>query len=439
MNAHATPIRFLGLTLQPDIRRLFVSHFLIASFATIMLASFLPQMQAYLLTEFLNLPEAQHGRISGMLNSWQEIVIIAIVAVVGPLSDKWGRKPLMVGGFLLMAVGISLHPLSSSVGELLAYRCIFAVGVGAVIVMIVTLLADYIADESRGKAAGYQGVMNGLGAVVAVFLLLRLPAMFQAEGSSATDAGTITYLIVAGLAVLAALCMALGLKGGRAHPANKDHLPLRSLAAAGFHAARNPRIALAYGASFIARGNLAIVGTFLALWGANYGTSELGLSRSEALAKAGMLVGMAQGTALLGAPLFGILADRLDRVRALGVALLVSGLGYGATFFVSDPFSGLMMGCAVFIGLGEVGCIITSGVLISEQSPEHNRGAIIGTFNLSGAIGILVASVAGGWLFDQWREPGPFVAFGLLAFVMMFAAAALTRREQQTTRAAIPA
>ena len=81
--------------------------------------------------------------------------------------------------------------------------------------------------------------------------------------------------------------------------------------------------------------------------------------------------------------------------------------------------------------MGDLGCIITSGVLISQQSPEHNRGAIIGTFNLAGAVGILVASVVGGWLFEHWREPGPFVVFGALALVMMIAAVLLSRRERR--------
>lgn len=415
----ASGTRFMGLQLQPDIKRLYVSHMLLASFCFIMLASFLPQFQAFLLTEFLDVPEAKHGRISGMLNFWQELVIIVVVAVVGPLSDKVGRKVIMSGGFFIMAIGLALHPQSSSVAELLAYRCVFAVGAGAVIVMLVTLLADYIADESRGKGAGFQGIMNGLGAVVAVFLLLRLPTFFQKGGSTAVEAGTTTYYIVAVTAAIAGVLMAIGLKGGRPKAAEEAKQSFIELASAGFKAAKDARIALAYGASFIARGNLAIVGTFLALWGANYGTSELGLDRAEALAKAGALVGMAQGMALLGAPFFGILADKLDRVNALAVALTISGIGYSTTFFVTDPFGGLMIFCAIFIGLGEVGCIITSGVLIAQQSPEHNRGAIIGTFNLSGAVGILVASVAGGWLFDHWREPGPFVAYGLLALIMM--------------------
>ena len=427
MTATATA-RFLGLHLQPDIRRLYVSHFLLASFVAIMLSSFLPQMQAFFLTEFLDLPPERHGRVSGMLNFWQEIVIIGVVAMVGPLADRIGRKPLLSGGFILMGIGIGLHPLADTLGELLAYRCVFAVGVGAVIVMIVTLLADYIADESRGKAAGLQGVMNGLGAVVAVFLLLRLPALFQGNGGDAVAAGTQTYLLVAGLAILAGIAMAFGLKGGRPKAAEEARQSFPTLIRAGYSAARDPKIALAYGASFIARGNLAIVGTFLALWGANFGTEDLGMDRATALAKAGALVGMAQGMALLGAPVFGVLADKLDRVKALAIALCISGIGYSSTVFVHDPFGGAMIVCAIFIGLGEVGCIITSGVLIAQQSPEHNRGAIIGTFNLSGAVGILVASVAGGWLFDHWREPGPFVAFGVLAFGMMGAAVLVNRR-----------
>lgn len=283
---------------------------------------------------------------------------------------------------------------------------------------------------------GGQRVMNGLGAVVAVFLLLRLPAIFQGDSGDAIAAGTQTYLLVAGLAVLAGISMAFGLKGGRPQAAVEARQSFPDLVRAGYSAARDPKIALAYGASFIARGNLAIVGTFLALWGANFGTEELGMDRAAALAKAGALVGMAQGMALLGAPVFGILADKLDRVRALAVALCISGIGYTSTFFIHDPFSGAMIFCAIFIGLGEVGCIITSGVLIAQQSPEQSRGAIIGTFNLSGAVGILVASVAGGWLFDHWREPGPFVAFGVLAFGMMVAAVWLRRRTPTPAAAA---
>ena len=166
MSTPASPttngLRFLGLDMQSEVLRRHFIHFLIANFALIMLASFLPQMQAYMFSEFLHLPQDVHGRTSGMLNFWNEIVIIIVVALVGPLSDTWGRKPLMVGGFFIMAIALVLHPQARSVADLLVYRCVFAVGVAAVTVLAVTLLADYVHDRSRGKGAGLQGVMNGL-------------------------------------------------------------------------------------------------------------------------------------------------------------------------------------------------------------------------------------------------------------------------------------
>jgi MFS family permease len=431
MNQNAGVARYLGLDLQSGMRRTFINTWLLSNLALVMLASYQPQMQPYLLTEFLHEPVERHGRISGMLNFWQEILIIVVVALVGPLSDKIGRKPLMAGGFFIMAGAFALLPHATTVGELLGYRLIFGVGVACVTVQVVTLLADYVANRSRGKAAGFQGVMNGIGAMIAVFLLMRLPAIFQRGGSSAVEAGFQTYYLVAGVSALIGIAMVFGLKGGRPRAAVESRQSFGELARAGFGAARDLRIALAYGGAFLSRGNLTIVGTFLALWGANYGTETLGLARSEAMARAGMLMGIAQSVALLSAPLFGLMADRIDRVKALGIAMAFSAIGYGGTFFVDNPYGGLMIGLAIFIGLGEVGCIITSGVLIAQQSPEHNRGAVIGTFNMCGAIGILAANVVGGWLFDHWREPGPFVAFGLLALLMMVAAFTLARHERR--------
>lgn len=127
-------------------------------------------------------------------------------------------------------------------------------------------------------------------------------------------------------------------------------------------AARDPGIALACGACFVARGNLAIVGTFFTLWLANYGTVELGMSRAEAIAK--------------------------------------------------------------------VGCIITSSVLIAQQSPLKMRGSIIGCFNLTGAIGIMVASKVGGTLFDSRREAAPFMLFGLAALLVLVWSLLLRKKVQ---------
>ena len=412
------PRRFLGVSLAPEVSGGNILTFYFACLATIMFASFIPQSQPFLLTEFLGIEPERHGVISGLLNFWAEIAIIISVAIFGPLSDRLGRRPVTALGFLLMSGGIALYPFAESIPQLLAFRLLYAVGVAAVTTTIVALVADYVQDQSRGRATGMQGVMNGVGAMICVFLLLQLPAILQRGGASAQEAGIQTYSIVAVIAFLTGILMLFGLKPG-ARSKSEHSESLLTIASRGLAAGRDPGIALAYGASFIARGNLMIVGTFFTLWVTNFGTAEMGLSRADALARAGMIVGIAQGCALLGAPLFGILADKIDRVNALRIALLISAIGYGSTFFVTDPFTTGMIVCAVLIGLGEIGCIITSGVLVAQQAPESHRGAVIGFFTLSGAVGILVASVVGGYLFDAWRPSGPFVFFSGAALVVL--------------------
>jgi MFS family permease len=86
--------------------------------------------------------------------------------------------------------------------------------------------------------------------------------------------------------------------------------------------------------------------------------------------------------------------------------------------------------------MAEVGCIITSGVLIAEEASERLRGSIVGVFTLSGAVGILIASIVGGYLFDHWLQTGPFVFFGIIsALVMVWALILRSRLDQQTNPA----
>ena len=77
----------------------------------------------------------------------------------------------------------------------------------------------------------------------------------------------------------------------------------------GIAEAKRPLIGLAYAASFVARGNLAVVGTFYTLWASIYGTTVLGLTSAEALAKAGGVLAISYMASLLTAPVFGIMSD----------------------------------------------------------------------------------------------------------------------------------
>ena len=92
MNTESARRRIIGLFVSDGVSGLNLGSYYLACFVSIMLATFLPQSQAFLLTEYLKIPESEQGVISGNLNFWGEIVIITTVGLFGALSDKVGRR-----------------------------------------------------------------------------------------------------------------------------------------------------------------------------------------------------------------------------------------------------------------------------------------------------------------------------------------------------------
>ena len=414
-NTNKDSIRFIGLDLAAGVSKTNMRTFYLICFSSIMVAVFLAGAQPFVLEEILGIPTESQGSISGSLAFWGEIVIILTASMYGALSDKVGRKNITVFGYLLIAAGVFIYGLAQDYKTLLLARLIFALGFSALNAMLIALVADYARNRSRGRATGYLGVMNGLGAMISVLVLLKLPVYFSGRGMDPTSAAFATYSIIAMIVVVIAVILFFGLKPGASRSSEHDEKNLIAQSKEGFAAAKDPGIKLAYFACFVARGNLAVVGTFFTLWAALYGKSELGLSYAEGIAKGGAVLVISYVASLLSAPLFGVLSDRMNRVSALSVTLFIGFVGYGSTLFIKDPFSAVMLLSLVLIGMAEVGCIITSGVLIAQQAPLAIRGSVIGTFSLCGAIGILFASKVGGWLFDNWMATGPFVLFGGVA------------------------
>ena len=407
------PVRLVqGVT----ITNMFTYYF--ATVLSMFVMSFVPQFQPFLLTDFLGISESQQGVLTGNLAFFAEVVILVSIGGWGTLSDKTGRKFVFSMGFSVMAVALYLLPTANSILILFLFRGLFALGAAAVTTMLATVIADYAIDDDRGKASGFQGIGNGIGAMLTVFLALQLPKVFMGRGLTALSAGQITYWIMAGIAVFAVVILGFGLQN-RTQVQKEQKKSILQISQEGFAAAKDPGIALAYMAAFISRGDLVIVGTFFTLWIVTYGTAQAGLSTAEALSRAGMIIGISQTFALITAPIFGMLADRMNRANATILAVGLASIGYGATYFVKDPTSPGIFLVAALIGIGEISGVIASGVLIAQHATSEIRGSVIGIFSLCGAIGIMVATGVGGQLFDNWLPQGPFVLFSLLGIVVV--------------------
>lgn len=422
-----TPTKFGPIRLMQGVTAANMFTYYFATVTSLLLFTFLPQFQPFLLAEMLSIPESEQGVISGNLSLFGEIIILFTIGGWGTLSDKTGRKVVFGAGFLLMAASLYLYPNVTSIPMLFAFRGLFALGSSAVTTMISTVIADYAIDKDRGKASGLQGVGNGIGALLTVFVILQLPKRFIADGISAFEAGQLTYIVLAVIAAVSAVILFIGLQN-RTQTQKEQKKSILEISKEGFAAAKDPGVALSYMAAFISRGDLAIVGTFFTLWVVTYGTAQKGMTTADALASAGMIIGISQTMALITAPVFGMFADRMNRANAVILAVAMASIGYGSTIFVSDPTSPAIFLVAALIGIGEISGVIASGVLIAQQAPRDIRGSVIGIFSLCGTFGIMIATGIGGQLFDNWLPQGPFILFSALGWVVVIVGLIIRKR-----------
>ena len=84
------------------------------------------------------------------------------------IADRFSRKPLIVFGLLLFALGGAVAAMSESIYGVILGRAI--AGAGAVSAVVMALLADVTREENRSKAMAVMGMSIGLSFVVAFSL-----------------------------------------------------------------------------------------------------------------------------------------------------------------------------------------------------------------------------------------------------------------------------
>lgn len=412
------------LLLAEGVRRRHALAYLFAAFVSIGLFTYLTALSPYVFRINLAIPESEQGRLSGQLQFWQEIVLLAVIGGCGALSDRVGRRTVYVAGFAVLALAYALYPFAGSTASLMAYRLVFALGVAATSAMLATIAGDYPLERARGRFVGTSFFLNGLGSVLFFVGLTRLPNVFAGGGADPLWAGRYAYLAVAGIALLAALVM-LGLKPGL--PVARASRPsLGQLLREGVLAARNPRIALAYGSAFTARADMSMVTLFLGLWAVQAATAA-GASAAQATARAGAVIGISQATALVSAPLIGWLGDRVDRVVLMIIAFGLAALGYGWVGLTADVLAPAAIPALVLLGIGQSSTILASTVLMGQEARAEIRGSVFGVQSFCGGLGILAISAIGGWLYDAEGPGSPFALIAMLNLLVLAWAAWVKR------------
>ncbi|KAJ3107851.1 hypothetical protein HDU97_003199, partial [Phlyctochytrium planicorne] len=480
------PNTFLGcLELAPGTSVLSFSAYLLATSLNICLFVYLNSSQTFVLTQILRVPTEILGDTSGTLTFADELLSLVAVWMWGIASDLLGRRIVYVSGFVIMSLALGFYTFAGNVyPQLLLLRLLFAVGGAAASSMLTAVLSDYATDKDRGKSSGLVGLVSGLGALLALFVFLRLPSNFDDPVRGLKT----TYIMVAGIAFVFGLFLLLALRrdsgtairspdqpptatttatqgeeetdqedtaseasksvgqngatrttpphqnGGAAPPSGgavavseQERAPgetiqsVLRLALDGVLAAKNVRVLLGYIGASLARGDTVIITIFMPLW-VYKSYIEKGLCEApspddpdikdvcrQAYLRASALSGVTQTLALVAAPLFGWLADRFYGPFATIFAGTLGAFSYGLLFRL-DPLKNSIWPVVCLVGVAEIGMVIGSLHLVTSNAhvPARIRGSVAGVSSACGAIGILVTSKLGGWLFDRWEKGAPF-------------------------------
>ncbi len=137
-----------------------------------------------------------------------------ISPLAGALSDRIGRRPIMVTGLALQAIGFTWvaarGSLSTSWIELTVALLVAGIGVSMALPTVPTAVLSAVAPEEMGKASGINYMAQRFGAVFAIAIG---SAVFSATGHLGTPASVTAGFkpalwVCAGFALLAALTAA---------------------------------------------------------------------------------------------------------------------------------------------------------------------------------------------------------------------------------------
>lgn len=160
---------------------------LAASSQVMIVAPILPQIG-----EALEVPEA----LLGTLITGYAVALSAMALIAGPISDRIGRRSILLYGTGAMTVALCLHALTDSFATLLGARILAGAAGGILTGSAVSYVGDYFPYRRRGWASGW--VMSGF----AVGQILGVPAGTILAGTYGHEA---PFLLFAGVMTFAFL------------------------------------------------------------------------------------------------------------------------------------------------------------------------------------------------------------------------------------------
>jgi MFS family permease len=328
----------------------------------------------------------------------------------GTLSDRFGARPVVLAGSVLLSLGLALASRSGSLLEFqLIYGLLVGFSAGSLFPPFIAVVSNWF-DQRRALAVSLTSAGVGMAPMIVSPFANWLLTVQDWRGAQLT---------------IAALCAAVMV------PASLlVRQPPGAAAGAGMGAqapGAGGGVETSLGKALASLPFVVLGATYFACCAMHSGPIFHTISYAMVCgipAAAAVSIYSLEGLAGLGGRvLFGVLGDRYGAKRVLIAGLLVQALAAGAFVFASR-LADFYMTSFVF-GLAYGGVMPLYAVLARSYFGPNIMGGVVGAASLIASLGMSLGPLAGGWIFDAygsytWLYVGSF-ALGLGAVAIAFA------------------
>ena len=334
------------------------------------------------------------GTELGLLVASYAVMRLIFGPVWGSLSDRVGRKPIMMIGVLGYGITMIGFGLATKLWMMFAARSLSGILSSATSPTTMAYIGDSTSERDRSAGMGVLGAAAGIGTIFG-------PAL---GGLLADFSLSTPFFFAAGMSLLSIILIAIFLPESLSKENSTDRgaqstaLDLK----AWWRALSSPLGPLLIEAFIVMAGLTFFFGIFglYALERFNYGTREVGV----VFTVLGLMMAIGQGV------LVGPLSRRFGDVSVMKLGFLLSAIGL-ITMMLADRFWLLLVTTAFF---SLANALVTPAVsALTSKRTQMNQGVTMGLSNAFNSLGRIFGPPLGGVVFDiDWRFP--FIGAALL-------------------------
>lgn len=332
----------------------------------------------------------------GWLFATFSLAQLVFAPLLGRLSDRIGRKPVIIISLVGTAIGSLVTGAAGALWVIFLGRVIDGASGGSLSVAQAAV-ADIAEPEQRPKLVGMLGAAFGIGFVLG-------PAI---GGLAALGGPHVPFYVAAALAAINAVAALVRLP---------ETLTDRSVSA-------RRRVALPATSALRRLALLGFVGTFafvafeatFSLFGAERFDLAEGSSAVVFLGIGIVLVAIQGGG-------FGRLAERVGVRPLYRIGLLIGGAGLVVTGF-AEGWPVLVVGL-LLVSVGQGIASPSLSEMVNQEAPADSRGQAMGFQQSASAVGRVLGPPLAGSAFDRAGSGSPMVAGGVLMVVAAVVATA---------------